>query len=1079
METNLSKVILPSKRKNILRRARLIDALHRNLHRKLNFISASAGYGKSSLLVDFASDIDSIVCWYHATAGDDDLATFAWYMLHSFRQRFPAFGKDLEDVLKSTQGRLQPDRLAVGFINEFNSCVDDYCVFLMDDFHVAGECPAIAEFIEVLFDHLPEHIRILIASRTIFGIPSTQLYIHGEIATINDEDLRFRAAEIQAFIRQNFHYKVSKEEAERLAERSDGWIVAILLAAQAQSRGRMPDLDAISKDRLYEFLAREVIERETPALREFMCSVSIFDEFDEAQCNYVLQIGSAGEFIAEMEARNLFVTQVETYAGIRYRFHQLFQEFLRKQLGDLPLEKRRSLNARAAQWYRNKRSWELAVHYKIIAGDAIEAAKWMEHAAKEMYVGGRLAVLHQWGDALADRSEAIHYAPQVLLNLAKAYIDRGQLDVGERYLNQVEPIFQKLDYTDQRINALLTRSTILWMRGQPEDALAISEQVQKRLDTKDNLQHFRWLQSERLKGLSLARLGRLEEALQNLGNAKDGFAALLQKEKSTTWRSQIQHDLVRSLFSFGYLSYENGDIQGAQNALSEALKIEKSTNESPERLAAAYNDYGYLNYELGRYKIAWESFQRALQIIQPLAANSSLIFTLNSLGELQTDLEEWQAAEKTLERARNTGTQDLGEAPLRGTYLALCKLHARCGRFDQALFCLREAARIGQLTQESADYLTHQGLIFNEMGQFELAQEAFGTALRNGEYQPRPTKLQTLAAFGQARALFHQEQPEAGLRGLYQSMRWAAELGYDQFLVVEGRRAEALLGYALEQDPGNPQLAHLVDRMRSFRTGEEQFRRSATARIEAPPTHFEVLALGEGQVRRNSELILSSEWRAGRARILFFYLVENGGKAAATDIKNEFWPEFDAGRQNSNFQSTLWRTRQAIGGKEMLINQGDQYQLAPNIQLWYDVAEFRRHLSQARADQISTYEQAEHWRRAVELYRSDFLANTDMEWAANIRRQLQEEYLATLSSLAGWEMARSRHRSAQEYLHKILEKDGFRDDIHLRMMQAFVHAGAPNAAAAHFHRYREYLESEGLAPSVELADYYREISAPN
>ena len=64
MQIALSRVRVPNRKPQTLKRFRLLDLLHQNAHRKLIFVCAPAGFGKTTLLVDFANDLDASVCWY-------------------------------------------------------------------------------------------------------------------------------------------------------------------------------------------------------------------------------------------------------------------------------------------------------------------------------------------------------------------------------------------------------------------------------------------------------------------------------------------------------------------------------------------------------------------------------------------------------------------------------------------------------------------------------------------------------------------------------------------------------------------------------------------------------------------------------------------------------------------------------------------------------------------------------------------------------------------------------------------------------------------------------------------------------
>ena len=94
MNPNLlvTKIVVPSRRTDVLRRPRLLDFLHEYIERKLVLISASAGYGKTSLVVDFANDTDFPVCWYSLEQGDGDPQVFLEYLVAAIQRKFPHFG---------------------------------------------------------------------------------------------------------------------------------------------------------------------------------------------------------------------------------------------------------------------------------------------------------------------------------------------------------------------------------------------------------------------------------------------------------------------------------------------------------------------------------------------------------------------------------------------------------------------------------------------------------------------------------------------------------------------------------------------------------------------------------------------------------------------------------------------------------------------------------------------------------------------------------------------------------------------------------------------------------------------------
>src|SRR3972149_7117315 len=154
----LTKVRPPQRRKDILRRVRLVDTLHQNLHRKLTFVSAPAGYGKTTLLVDFAADVDAIVFWYRIGAEDNDLVQFVQHLIASFQQKVPRFGVALEERLNTIGSAPDAPSLAIDFINEVEQRVEDFSLLILDDYHLAGGNPQNVDFVENLLEHPPDRL---------------------------------------------------------------------------------------------------------------------------------------------------------------------------------------------------------------------------------------------------------------------------------------------------------------------------------------------------------------------------------------------------------------------------------------------------------------------------------------------------------------------------------------------------------------------------------------------------------------------------------------------------------------------------------------------------------------------------------------------------------------------------------------------------------------------------------------------------------------------------------------------------------------------------------------------------------
>jgi tetratricopeptide (TPR) repeat protein len=190
---------------------------------------------------------------------------------------------------------------------------------------------------------------------------------------------------------------------------------------------------------------------------------------------------------------------------------------------------------------------------------------------------------------------------------------------------------------------------------------------------------------------------------------------------------------------------------------------------------------------------------------------------LNSIGDLQLDLNERELAEKTYRTAVALAKTLDSEFYAFFAYQGLSKLELLQGKYDKAMQLLREAARVSKRKLESAWYQSKLGEILLEMGQFDLAIEALQSALAQwADDQRFPGQEQLQTVFWLGRAYFAKGQTDYALRHFDNCLKGAARLGYDQFLVIAGRRASAFLRFAARSWPDNSQLHALILRVNCF-----------------------------------------------------------------------------------------------------------------------------------------------------------------------------------------------------------------------------------------------------------------------
>jgi LuxR family transcriptional regulator, maltose regulon positive regulatory protein len=232
----VTKFTVPPIRSIRLPRENLIAVLDQSCSFPLILLSASAGFGKTTLLSAWASQSTGQVAWLSLDEQDNDPIRFWAYVIAALRHsgsRLSAVGEAALAMLQSPQPPLLTGALT-SLINEL-ATLEQETVFILDDYHVIGE-QALHESLQFLLDHLPSCLHLLLASRVDPPLALSRLRARGQVVEIRDTDLRLSGAEAASFLTQVMGLALSEEDMRLLETRTEGWIAGLQLAALSMRR---------------------------------------------------------------------------------------------------------------------------------------------------------------------------------------------------------------------------------------------------------------------------------------------------------------------------------------------------------------------------------------------------------------------------------------------------------------------------------------------------------------------------------------------------------------------------------------------------------------------------------------------------------------------------------------------------------------------------------------------------------------------------------------------------------------------------------------------------------------------------
>ncbi|NTW43740.1 MAG: hypothetical protein HGB14_04740, partial [Anaerolineaceae bacterium] len=240
-----TRITAPRRRGELVARQRLTNLLSELIEKRLVLVSAPAGYGKTSLLVDFVNQCPLPVCWYTIDRLDFDPLQFIAYFSAAISQRFPAFGLRIAAALSNVQGQLDVDFAATVLINEIYDTIPEHFLLVLDDYHLVNDCMEVRHFISRFLQDAEENCHLVITSRSLLSLPDLPMMAaRSEVGGISFEELAFTADEIQSLYQQSQQEKLSQDIAEEIRTRSEGWVTGIVLASQMKTK------DTVARERL-------------------------------------------------------------------------------------------------------------------------------------------------------------------------------------------------------------------------------------------------------------------------------------------------------------------------------------------------------------------------------------------------------------------------------------------------------------------------------------------------------------------------------------------------------------------------------------------------------------------------------------------------------------------------------------------------------------------------------------------------------------------------------------------------------------------------------------------------------------
>ena len=434
-EGMMSKLMPPPVRPGTIDRTSLIEGLASVDPRPIVSVVAPPGYGKTTLLSQWAESSGVPFPWVSVDERDNEPKGLLRYIAEALDAVEPIPERVFDSLASprsSVPGTVVP-RLASAF-----SSMTSPVVLVLDDVHLLQnlECRAA---VSVLADHVPVGSRLALAGRTQPPLRMARLRAEGRVLDVGPDDLILTREEAASLLR-NADVVLGEDDVAELHRRTEGWPVGLYLAALYLKEGGRLGSAAFSfggEDRLVsEYVESEFLSRISRRQRAFLTRTAALDRMCGPLCDAVLEGSGSIKILASLERSNLLLVPLDRH-GEWYRYHHLFRDMLLNELHRSEPDLIPVLQRRASDWCQEHGLPEASLEYAMAAGDVDTVARHFMSLGVPTYRQGRIGTVERWIRWLQEHGGVDGY-PMVAVLASMLSALTGQTVAAERWADVVD-----------------------------------------------------------------------------------------------------------------------------------------------------------------------------------------------------------------------------------------------------------------------------------------------------------------------------------------------------------------------------------------------------------------------------------------------------------------------------------------------------------------------------------------------------------------------------------------------------------------------------------------------------------------
>lgn len=1054
-----------------------LEVMNQALRRRLTTVVAGPGCGKTTLLVSWAHTVPC--AWY--TLGPEDAAVpvLVRGLIEALRVRLPRLQADMAAwfaILAGCElgGRDLADVLASALAEAVERECDADLALVIDDVQDLPPNGPSARLLESLCRQAPQALHLVLSSRVRLPFPVQRLRGRGQVLELDVAMLAFSAAESEDLLATVLGGWFAGGGVHQLAaqvhELTDGWPAATRLAAEwLRHRGSHERGDPLEVLRrpggpLFDYLADEVIEGSDAALQALLTQVAPLPRFTVELCQ------ALGVDIDEFElarlAREAMFVRRHCDRPDWFSLGPLIRDVA---LARMHPDAGRRVRRHAMGWFTDHGHLAEALGCAVALDDPHRTAEFLVDHGEELLAQGSVAELLACSSGL----------PAMLRSAAVERLEGGARLVQGDWRGAARCLLQAAGDGVVPTPELAWRlSWSHYVRGEFDEAVAIVDQTRPGDETtSDEALLLSWAASasvrrgDRDRSHSLAEravavatasgddhaLAAAHTAMLLVSNAGGDRAGVAAHATMGLAAAQRVGDVLRMISIRVHRAgdhIERGSCLQALRELEIAIVHAGFVGYVPE-LALALYTRGSAQLGLGRLDEAIADFEASRTKYQRMESRD-VVLPLLGLADAYRE-----RGDLALARCAYTEIVQWAERldDDRGLVPALAGL-ARVLVGDDPGRAAALAARSVECGQGSARViaLLAAGWVALERGAPEQAEGSALSALDLAGARSDRAGLAEALELRSAASL----DPAVTLRSLREAARVWAEIGNP---LACARNAVAL---ARAAGASEPEVAEAEQRLRSL--GVREPSAPAAGLLSAVPrparAPVRVRTLGGFGILRDGQPVRATKWNSKKARDLLKLLISRHGRPTPREVLIEtLWPAEEPACCANRLSVALSTIRTVLDpdhqySADHFVHSDKHVVSLANLRV--DVEEFL--VAAVRVTGRSLRVQALEELRATEaLYTGDFLEEDPyQDWAVSMREQASAAYLTVATGLAGAAGEAGDYDLAVRCYLRVLERDRYDEDTHLRLTSVLTAAGRHGQARARYLSYTHRMAELGI-----------------